>query len=135
MQGNKKDNITVIYTPWSNLRKTGDMAAGQVSFHNQKLVKKVFVAARENPIINRLNKTKVEKYPDLAAEKEEYLAQLRREDRKRREEHRNEERRQKKEYEQLKWQKEHAYDSFLSEDMVNQSSNENRSADWEDDFM
>ncbi|KZZ97188.1 golgi matrix protein [Ascosphaera apis ARSEF 7405] len=111
------------------------MATGQVSFHSPKLVKKVFVPTRENTIVNRLNKTKVEKYPDLAAEREEYLAQLRREDRKRREEYRNEEKRQKKEYEQLKWQKEHAYDSFMSEDMINQSSNENRSADWEDDFI
>ncbi|KAI5285714.1 hypothetical protein KEM54_000355 [Ascosphaera aggregata] len=135
IEGNKKDNITIIYTPWSNLRKTGDMATGQVSFHNHKLVKKVFVQTRENPIVNRLNKTKVEKYPDLAAEKEEYLAQIRREDRKKREERRNEEKRLKKEYEELKWQKTHAYDSFMSEDLINQSSNENRSADWEEDFM
>ncbi|KAI5308937.1 hypothetical protein KEM55_004483, partial [Ascosphaera atra] len=82
IEGNKKDNVTIIYTPWSNLRKTGDMAAGQVSFHNNKLVKKVFVAERQNPIINRLNKTRLEKYPDLRAEKEEYMAQQRRDDRK-----------------------------------------------------
>lgn len=36
--GNKKDNVTVIYTPWSNLKKDGSMAVGQVGFHNQKLV-------------------------------------------------------------------------------------------------
>lgn len=34
--GNKKDNITVIYTPWSNLKKDGSMDAGQVSFHDQR---------------------------------------------------------------------------------------------------
>jgi hypothetical protein len=36
--GNKKDNITVIYTPWSNLLKDGSMAAGQVSFKDPKKV-------------------------------------------------------------------------------------------------
>ena len=36
--GNKKDNITIIYTPWSNLKKDGSMAVGQVSFKNQKTV-------------------------------------------------------------------------------------------------
>lgn len=37
--GNKKDNITIIYTPWSNLKKDGSMAVGQVSFHNDKKVR------------------------------------------------------------------------------------------------
>jgi hypothetical protein len=36
--GNKKDNVTIIYTPWSNLKKDGSMAVGQVSFKNQKTV-------------------------------------------------------------------------------------------------
>lgn len=69
IDGNKKDNVTVIYTPWSNLKKTGDMATGQVGFKDQKMVRKVHVEKRENPIVNRLNKTRVEKFPDLRAEK------------------------------------------------------------------
>jgi hypothetical protein len=36
--GNKKDNVTVIYTPWSNLKKDGSMAVGQVGFKDQKKV-------------------------------------------------------------------------------------------------
>lgn len=75
--GNKKDNITVIYTPWSNLKKDGSMAVGQVSFKDQKKIKRVLVPQRENPIINRLNKTKVEKQPDFQQEKEERLRELR----------------------------------------------------------
>jgi len=70
--GNKKDNITVIYTPWRNLHKQASMATGQIGFHRQKEVKKVHVEKRINEIINRLNKTKVEKFPDLAAEKAEF---------------------------------------------------------------
>ena len=67
--GNKKDNITVIYTPWSNLHKQASMATGQIGFHRQKQVKKVLVEKRVNEIINRLNKTKEEKFPDLPGEK------------------------------------------------------------------
>lgn len=36
--GNKKDNITIVYTPWSNLKKDGSMAVGQVSFKDQRKV-------------------------------------------------------------------------------------------------
>ena len=38
LSGNKKDNITVIYTPWSNLKKDGSMAVGQVSFKDPRKV-------------------------------------------------------------------------------------------------
>jgi hypothetical protein len=43
-------------------------------------VKKILVLQRENPIVNRLNKTKVEKFPDLQIEKEEKLKALRKKD-------------------------------------------------------
>ncbi|KAF9525524.1 cytoplasmic protein [Crepidotus variabilis] len=69
IEGNKKDNLTIIYTPADNLKKTGDMAVGQVSFHNDKKVKKVYVATRENPIVNRLNKTKQERVVDHEQER------------------------------------------------------------------
>ncbi|KAJ2344336.1 hypothetical protein GGF43_005475, partial [Coemansia sp. RSA 2618] len=66
IEGNKKDDITIIYTPWSNLLKRGDMATGQVSFKSTKTVKRIHVPTRSNAIINRLNKTKREEFPDLA---------------------------------------------------------------------
>ncbi|KAL5363053.1 hypothetical protein BJX96DRAFT_155087 [Aspergillus floccosus] len=135
IEGNKKDNITIIYTPWDNLKKDGSMATGQVSFHNPRLVKKVLVAQRENPIVNRLNKTRVEKFPDLKAEKEEYLATKRREERKTREEQRAREKQEKREREQLKWQKSHAYDDLFSEENLQASSNQDRDPDFLDDFM
>lgn len=77
IEGNKKDNITVIYTPWSNLKKDGSMATGQVGFKDNKKVKRVYVSQRENAIVNRLNKTKVEKHPDLRQEKEDRERELR----------------------------------------------------------
>jgi hypothetical protein len=77
IEGNKKDNVTVIYTPWSNLKKSGNMATGQVGFKDQKLVRRLYVEKRENAIVNRLNKTKVEKFPDLRQEKADREKELR----------------------------------------------------------
>ncbi|KAI7840494.1 hypothetical protein COHA_005793 [Chlorella ohadii] len=69
IQGNKMSNIPIVYTPASNLRKSADMAVGQVGFHDDKLVKRTQVQRRLNEIVNRLNKSQKERFPDLAAEK------------------------------------------------------------------
>ncbi|XP_068136215.1 coiled-coil domain-containing protein 25 [Hyperolius riggenbachi] len=70
IQGCKMNNINVVYTPWANLKKTGDMDVGQIGFYRQKDVKSVTVERKDNEILNRLEKTKDERFPDLAAEKE-----------------------------------------------------------------
>ncbi|XP_013621276.1 coiled-coil domain-containing protein 25-like isoform X2 [Brassica napus] len=70
IQGNKVNNVDVVYTPWSNLKKTASMDAGQVGFHNSKMVRTIRVEKRVNEIVNRLNKTKVERTPDFRAERE-----------------------------------------------------------------
>nr|ACU23064.1 unknown [Glycine max]ACU23070.1 unknown [Glycine max]ACU23076.1 unknown [Glycine max] len=70
IQGNKVNNVDVVYTPWSNLKKTASMDVGQVGFHNSKMVRTVRVEKRINEIVNRLNKTKVERKPDLKGERE-----------------------------------------------------------------
>ncbi|KAF2813148.1 DUF814-domain-containing protein [Mytilinidion resinicola] len=135
IEGNKKDNITVIYTPWSNLKKDGSMAVGQVSFKDQRKVKKIHVAQRENAIVNRLNKTKIEKFPDLRQEKETRQKELRRRDKATQLARQKEEARVAKERKEKAWQRDHAYDDLLSEDAVASSSNQDRDADFEDDFM
>jgi len=70
IQGNKVNNIDVVYTPWQNLKKTPSMDVGQVGFHNNKAVRTVRVEKRINEVVNRLNRTKVERKPDLKAERE-----------------------------------------------------------------
>uniref|UniRef100_A0A5B6YGB7 Putative coiled-coil domain-containing protein 25-like n=1 Tax=Davidia involucrata TaxID=16924 RepID=A0A5B6YGB7_DAVIN len=70
IQGNKVNNVDVVYTPWQNLKKTASMDVGQVGFHNSKMVHTVRVEKRINDIVNRLNRTKVERKPDLKAEHE-----------------------------------------------------------------
>lgn len=76
IEGNRTNGVMIVYTPWSNLKKSGDMATGQVGFHSPKLVRRTRVEKRDNAIVNRLNKTKTEAFPDLAAEKDTYLRQL-----------------------------------------------------------
>ncbi|KAJ4517699.1 hypothetical protein HRR78_003537 [Exophiala dermatitidis] len=134
IEGNKKDNVTIIYTPWSNLRKDASMATGQVSFHDPKKVKKVHVAARQNPIVNRLNKTRVEKFPDLQAEKEADLKEKRKAERIQREQQKAKDREERKKREELRWQKDHAYDDIMREEYM--VSNQDRDASfYEDEFM
>ncbi|KAH7273019.1 hypothetical protein B0J15DRAFT_573876 [Fusarium solani] len=135
IEGNKKDNITVIYTPWSNLKKDGSMAVGQVGFKDQRKVKRVLVPQRENPIVNRLNKTKVEQKPDFKQEKDDRLKELRRQDQAAQQQRRKEEARQAQEWKEKKWQKDHAYDDLFTDENMAGSSNQDRGEDWEDDFM
>jgi len=59
--GCKQNNVPIVYTMWSNLKKTGSMDVGQVGFHNDKAVHTLTIEKKCNEIINRLNKTKVEK--------------------------------------------------------------------------
>ena len=135
IEGNKKDNITVIYTPWSNLKKDGSMATGQVSFHDHKKVKRVYVEERQNPIVNRLNKTRVEKHPDLRQERQDRDRELRKKDQKARQERKKEEERVRKEREELAYRRDHMYDDIHTEDAMMESSNQDRDADFFDDFM
>ena len=37
------NNIDVVYTMWSNLKKTADMDVGQVGFHKQREVHYNFI--------------------------------------------------------------------------------------------
>ncbi|XP_069461726.1 coiled-coil domain-containing protein 25 isoform X1 [Ambystoma mexicanum] len=125
IQGSKMNNINVVYTPWANLKKTGDMDVGQIGFFKQKDVKSVIVDKKVNEILNRLEKTKDERYPDLAAEKEsrdreerdEKKAQI--QDLKRRE---KEESRKRKEVDDLR-----SYSSLMrSENMSTNQANMNK---------
>ncbi|PNY25444.1 Coiled-coil domain-containing protein 25 [Tolypocladium capitatum] len=157
IEGNKKDNVTVIYTPWSNLKKDGSMDVGQVGFKDprkvasarppgissssrsesltHRQVKRVLVAQRENAIVNRLNKTRVEKKPDLKLERDERLKDLRRRDQAAQQSRRKEEAKQAQEWKEKKWQKDHAYDDLFTEENMAAASNQDRDANWEDDFM
>mmetsp|Transcript_2952 Transcript_2952/g.10019 ORF Transcript_2952/g.10019 Transcript_2952/m.10019 type:complete len:214 (-) Transcript_2952:284-925(-) len=106
IQGNKQDDVDVVYTPWDNacgetlnskpyirelqllerpamrLLKKPTMEVGQVGFKSDKKVLKIRVETRENLVVNRLNKTKREEYPDLQAERHEYEMMMKNEKKK-----------------------------------------------------
>lgn len=54
-----------------------DGATAQVGFKDQKQVRKITVVKRVNDVVNRLNRTKREACPDLAAEREVYEKEVR----------------------------------------------------------
>ncbi|KAN0063519.1 hypothetical protein ACQY0O_003966 [Thecaphora frezii] len=83
IQGNKKNNLTIIYTPWSNVKKTGDMATGSVTFHNDRKVRRVHVRERDTTILSRLTKTKIERHVDFEEERQQRLRDEGREKKKR----------------------------------------------------
>uniref|UniRef100_A0A2M4APA0 Coiled-coil domain-containing protein 25 n=1 Tax=Anopheles triannulatus TaxID=58253 RepID=A0A2M4APA0_9DIPT len=70
INGNKMNNIDIVYTMWDNLKKTPAMEVGQVAFHRDKEVRKFRVEKRINDIVNRLNKTKIEASVNFRAERE-----------------------------------------------------------------
>lgn len=69
IEGNKKNNVRIVYTPFNNLKKEQGHDVGQVTFHTTKLLKYVTVDRRVNEIVNRLNKTKEEKRIDWMEDK------------------------------------------------------------------
>lgn len=58
--GNKLPECTILITPWSNLKKSGYMKPGEVSFKTLKNCKRKKCFARDNKTINRLTKTRIE---------------------------------------------------------------------------
>jgi len=130
IQGNNQNNIEVVYTLWSNLKKTANMEVGQVGFHNDKEVRTCLIPKRINEIVNRLNKTKTETKPDLRTLREER-------DRKEREKKHaslREEKRLAKEMEEKKKQESElrSYSSLMDPDKMTS----NQGADYDsDEFM
>lgn len=130
INGNKMNNIDIVYTMWENLKKTPGMEVGQVSFHKDKEVRKMRVEKRVNDIVNRLNKTKREAHPDFRAEREKRDADERA-DKKRvaregREKEKEEEKRRKEEAEMR------SYNSLMKSE--NMTSNYDAGND-SDEFM
>ncbi|XP_035445714.2 coiled-coil domain-containing protein 25 [Spodoptera frugiperda] len=129
IMGNKMNDIDIVYTMWGNLKKTAGMEAGQVAFHKDKDVRKVRVAKRSNEIINRLNKTKKESFPDLRIERET-RDRLEREDKKKLLREKRE-----KEKEEEKKKKEEAELRSYSTLMKAENMTTNKDGNDSDDFM
>mmetsp|Transcript_17217 Transcript_17217/g.16672 ORF Transcript_17217/g.16672 Transcript_17217/m.16672 type:complete len:223 (-) Transcript_17217:177-845(-) len=118
--GCKKSSVYVVYTRWKNLKKTNDMVDGQVGFFRPENVRRL-KAEKVNSIVNALNKTKVEKHPNLLQEQQNRDAEIVRE---KKEERRNEQNAQKLQEKQKRKEKaekdeqsyEQSYDRILEND-------------------
>ena len=111
--GCKKNSVYVVYTRWKNLKKTASMVDGQVGFHRPDNVRRMSVE-KNNPIVNALNKTKVEKHPNLYKEQQDRLREIQNE----KKEHQRREEKQRKieELQRKKEKKERSYDRIMKED-------------------
>ena len=135
--GNKENNVGIVYTPWSNLMKLPRMEVGQVGYHDQKLVRRCKVEKRKNEIVNRLNKTKREEFPDLALERDAYDKEIREE--KKAHFRAEEDRRLEEERAREADREARSYDRIMDTDnMVSNKDNMKKYASFgeaEDDFM
>ena len=135
IQGCKEARVKVVFTPWENLKKTSDMAVGQVGFHSQKLVTTFTVEGKDNAVLNRLEKSKVEEFPDLRRLREKFDATLRQEAKDRAKQVEADAKRDRAERERQKELRQ--YTSVMVKDAMH-SNVENRgrsAAEVEDDFM
>lgn len=131
IEGSKKSVVNVIYTLASNLKKTENMDTGTVGFINNSKTYKVKNIQKNKELVKKILKTEVEKTPDLAAEKSQYLrAQIQLEKNKKKEEiNKKKEEEKLKEIEKAKIQND--IDAFNNLD----NYKTNADYDEEDDFL
>jgi len=139
IQGCKMNDVPIVYTPWSNLKKTARMLVGQVGFHDDKLIRKCVVDKKDNDVIRRLNKTKREE--DMASfvrEKEDWDKEQRKQERMRKQERQRHEKEQASEHQRMKQLQ--SYSGIMDTDAHMTSAKDMGSQyqsaeDYEDDFM
>ncbi|CAM9846622.1 unnamed protein product [Chrysoparadoxa australica] len=139
IEGCKLAKVKVVYTRWQNLKKTPGMEPGQVGFKDESRVHRIWVE-KCNAIVNDLNRTKKEEFPDLAALQEERAAEMRAEARKVARERQLQEKEAKKK--SLAAKKLREYDGVFVEEKMEVLSlgagagkDSSSAVDYEDDFM
>lgn len=77
IKGCKEASLPMIYMPAANLKKTADMDTGAVGHWREDAVRRYVVQKRDPQALKRLEKTRREAYPDLAAERAAFDASAR----------------------------------------------------------
>ena len=135
IEGCKATTVDVVFTPWSNLKKTGEMAVGQVGFFNSKLVTPVKKVKKDNETVKRLEKSCQERFPNLRQMRQDRdMEELRKEKIKMKQQREEEERLEK---EKRKEQEIRNYTGVFTDDaMVSNTSLGNMTAqEYEEDFL
>lgn len=130
--GSKKNKI--VYTKVSNLKRTQDKKM-EVGYKEPSLVHQVTVKERNQEILNKLKSGKTEKKVDLEMEWIDFESQLREINSAEYRQNRKQELEQNRNYKALAEQKARGYTDLFDEESMQSASNQNRSEDWEDDFM
>eukprot|EP00956_Cyclotella_meneghiniana_P035478 scaffold115235_cov70-Cyclotella_meneghiniana.AAC.8 len=112
------------------------MVDGQVGYHRPENVRRIKVD-KNNSVVNQLNKTKEEKYPDLAKEQQDRLIEIQAELKAKR---RAEEKTKKlQELERKREKEERSYDRIMtnmtSNTEMNATVDSTAAEEFEDDFM
>ncbi|KAI5965372.1 uncharacterized protein KGF55_001593 [Candida pseudojiufengensis] len=132
IKGNKLNNISICYTPVENLYTDGSMDTGTVTFKNNKQVKRYNIAKRDNSIINKLNKTKIEKSTEEFLKEQDLFNRELMNERKRLE---RESKELEKQYSNQKLKNSDPYGDLFTKENLENSSNDRRKENWdEDDF-
>jgi len=135
--GCKKKSVYVVYTRWKNLKKTSDMVDGQVGYFRPGNVRRIEVE-KDNSIVNALNKTKVEKYPNLREEQQMRLDEIKNQEKQRR--RLDEKKKRLEEIARKKEKEERSYDRIMDSDKMisnkgKASVDESAAEEFEDDFF
>eukprot|EP01128_Nolandella_sp_AFSM9_P001811 TRINITY_DN12219_c0_g1_i1.p1 TRINITY_DN12219_c0_g1~~TRINITY_DN12219_c0_g1_i1.p1 ORF type:complete len:207 (+),score=65.16 TRINITY_DN12219_c0_g1_i1:72-692(+) len=131
IQGSKRKSVKIVYTMWSNLKKTGSMDVGQIGFHDES-ARRYHTVSKENIIINRLKKTKREEHPNLADLQNGRRAELRAIENKNKEANRIKAKEEAEEAARLEAQRNYTDGFFDNREVM---SNAHMDSDYEDDFM
>lgn len=132
-EGSKLSKTTIVYTYWSNLKKTAKMDVGQVAFHDENLVRKRDVSKEKN-ILKVLDKTKEFKEVDF---KEERALRDKQEQQAKKKEKELQRLKEKKEIEEKRKQKDMLHYVGVFDESQKRSNKEGTGnyKDLEDDFM
>jgi len=137
IEGSKQKSCHVIYTRWRNLKKTSQMEIGAIGYHDRSKQRRILVE-KDKAVVNDLNRTKLEVFPDLAAEQEDRARQWRAKqvnEKKTLAAQQKEE--QKKRYAEAELRSYKSLQSVegVSNKSVQASVDQSAAEEWEDDFM
>lgn len=138
IQGCKQSSVYVVYARWKNLKKTSDMVDGQVGFHRPENVRRMHIE-KHNSIVRQIEKTKEERFPDLAMEQQAREREIQQQKKAEWKKLAKEKQRQKEEA--IKEKEARSYDRIMKEEKMTKNSEIRATADttaaeeFEDDFF
>lgn len=138
IEGCKLKDVDVVYTRWRNLQKLASMEVGQIGFHDRTKIKTIRVT-KDNSVVNRINKTREERFPDLAEEQEararEFRAEAKQEKRHKEASEREARRKREEEAKLRSFEGMMSADKMISTLDMQASADTTAAKDFEEDFM